>query len=312
MEPVVVVAVIAMIVVLGVVLVRIGMTTARSLPAPAPSPVRTAERTKASCGRQRAAECDRIETSVRASSVADIEDDHFSGFETLAVDVWRDQDFTLRHRAVGLGWIPFVGKPEHHETPEITRGRLERAYRLNDAERNARVEMTEADGGRIAAASAIVAARIYEHPVWHSGLFDNVHSRVDLVEEVTYLVTAAKELRDHLDIAEPPAGLLASDPEVVDAYVQKSKLLQDRLDALLERLRAPNELRLVVARLQVQSDKNQWLNRVSAIDDVDTAAGAVADSLYAIDMRDRAKMAEASAAIWSGGGDTAVNGGLPA
>ncbi|WOC11277.1 hypothetical protein [Gordonia sp. MP11Mi] len=260
------------------------------------SPVRAVQQERAARHRRRSAECDRFETSARASGHA-VKEGHFSGFETLAVDVWMRRDFTLRHRAVGLGWIPFVPKPEHHETPETTRGRLERAYRLNDEERTVAQAMCADDGGRIAAAAAIVAARIYQFPVWHSGLFDGLYARVDLVAEVTYLASAATEVRGQFTRAEPPTGPMASDVDVVALYVQKSGLLQGRLDALLERLRALDDLRTVVARLQARSDKNDWLDSAGSLDDVDVGADAVADSLYAIDIRDRAKSAEAAAAM---------------
>ncbi|MCF8590391.1 hypothetical protein [Gordonia liuliyuniae] len=260
------------------------------------SPVRAAQQESAARHRRRTAECERFEASARASGHA-VEQGHFSGFETLAVDVWMRRDFTLRHRAVGLGWIPFVPKPEHHETREVTRGRLERAYRLNDEERTVVQVLHADDGGRIAIAAAVVAARIYRYPVWHSGLFEDVYARVDLADEVTYLTRAATEIRDQFGRAEAPTGPMASDEDVVALYIQKSNLLQSRLDALLERLRALDELRTVVARLQTRSDKNDWLDSAGSLDDVDVGADAVADSLYAVDIRDRAKSAEAAAAI---------------
>ncbi|GAA4674689.1 hypothetical protein [Gordonia humi] len=299
MEPVAVVLLAIVLIALVLVGVRMRLGASRSAASRSTefSLIRATQRERLMRDRERGDECARIESATCDASGPRPENGHYSGFETLVVDVWDGRDFTLRHRAVGLGWLPFVGPPEHHETPEITRGRLERVYKLNDDERRAHAQVRDTDGGRIAIAAAVVAARIYRYPVWHEGVFDTVHTRVDLVDEVTYLTKAAAEIDDRLKAVRPPAGESVRDSDVVAVYVQKSGLLQARLDGLLDRLRALDELRGAVARAQVQADKTDWLDRAGTIDDVDTAADAIADSLYAIDMRDRARASEAAAGL---------------
>jgi hypothetical protein len=300
MHPAVFVLIVLLLVVAVVVLKTYWNPTARLAAKQDYSPVRAAQRAKVTRHRARATECERIEMEARASDDGvDIPHGHNSGFETLVVDVWNGDDFTLRHRAVGLGWLPFVGKPEHVETPEITRGRLDRTYPLNGDEKHQLAKIRATDGGRIALAAAEVAAHIHRYPVWHSGVFDDVHSRVDLVSEVTSLTNAAIELRDQTRLTDVPVGNVGRDDEIVAVYVQKTELLQSRADALLDRLRALHDLRGVVAQIQQEQNKYDWLDRANTIDDINTAADAVADSLHAVDLRDRARASEAVARIYA-------------
>ncbi len=192
----------------------------------------------------------------------------------------------MRNRAVGRGWIPFVGKPEHDETPEAQASRLERNYRLNGEEKDALEVMRLHPVGRIAFVAGLVAARIYRFPAWKNSFFDEHAVRVDLVGETEQIVTTAVELRDQRAVLGPqPTGALRDDPDIVGVYVEKARILDRRADALMDRLTAFDDYRKVVADIQKMVDKQAWLHRVSDIDDFEHEVRANTDLHKADSMR---------------------------
>lgn len=212
----------------------------------------------------------------------------YSGYVTLAVDVWLGKNFRPRARAVGLSWIPFIAPPEHHETPEITTMRLRRAYRLNDTERAALTAMHLDEAGLLAETAAVIAARIHESPAWHHPFYDDHGVRVDLGREVTTITRAAKALRQQSLLLGPvPSQARAEDPDIVGVYLQKSQRLDKSHDALLDRVCALSDYRNVVSQVQQRLEKQAWLTAAGTLEEdfqreIDTSVHhGTADSIRA-------------------------------
>ncbi|GAA3025660.1 hypothetical protein GCM10010528_04450 [Gordonia defluvii] len=243
--------------------------------------------------------CDRIERGAVLPIKEQPDDGDFTGYTAMVADLWLDRDFTLRARAVGLSWLPFVAPPEHAETQEIARERLRRTYRLNDEEKQGLSRLSRKQGGRIAIVAAAVASRIDRYPVWRLGLFDEGRVRIDLAGEVTYAVDAAKALAEQERLlGPPPVGRMARDPVAAGLYIEKARVLEQRADALLARVEAFEEYRQIVAGIQEDANRQHWLDRVGSIDDLDAAAQAVADGMYADSLRLTAAESRAWATVY--------------
>lgn len=201
-----------------------------------------------------------------------------SGFTTLVVDTWLRKDFTLRARAVGLSWLPFVAPPEHHETPEYSEMRLRRRYRLDSEEKEALSTIDADDAGRIALIAAAAADRVIDDPAWKNDFFDRYGLRVDLAAEVTHAATTAREVhRGWETLGATPTGQRARDAEIVRTYIDRSRALADRTDALAERVAALEDFRVGVADVRDRLDRRAWLDAATAIDDFDHTVDAVVD-----------------------------------
>ena len=217
----------------------------------------------------------------------------------MAADLWLGRDFTLRARAVGWSWLPYVAPPAHVETPEIAKERLDLNYRLNDDERRALRVMARKQAGHIALVAAQIADRIHRTPVWHNQFFAQHECRVDLGAEITYLTQTALTLAEHDRLlGPPPVGSRAEDLDVTGLYIEKAHLLDQRIDALLDRLEALNAYRTTVDQIQARATKQQWLDRMGTIDDVDAGAQAIADRLHADSVRDAAVASHARATAY--------------
>lgn len=222
--------------------------------------------------------CDTIRGEIGSSIPADdrLDDGMVRGFVMLALDVWLGRDFTLRNRAVGLSWIPFVDAPEHEETDETRRARLDRVYRLDDSDKAELEQMRKGLEGQFAFLAGVIAARIHAYPAWQLDFFDDRQVRLDLTAQVTSIAAGAASLRDQRAVlGPPPAGHLGKDNHVIGVYIEKARVLDRRADGVLERLRAFAEYRAVVARIQEREEKRSWLDRVGTIDDLDTAVDDV-------------------------------------
>ncbi|MDF3281605.1 MULTISPECIES: hypothetical protein [unclassified Gordonia (in: high G+C Gram-positive bacteria)] len=251
--------------------------------------------------RDRRSECQRIRRVTDAATHQGdaTEGGHFAGHVVLVHDVWRGADFTLRNRAVGMGWLPFVDVPEHHETAAAATARLDRAYRLNGEEKETLELIDEDDAGQIALAIGQIAARIHRYPAWRLPFFDENGVRVDLTAEVTEVTTAAKRLRAQREILGPaPFGALRADDLIVSTYIAKARTLDTRVDGLMDRLRALAEYRTVVARIQERHDKQEWMARVDAIDDFDHAVESELDRHHGDDIRGAANESELLASVY--------------
>ncbi|WP_020172815.1 hypothetical protein [Gordonia polyisoprenivorans] len=251
--------------------------------------------------RDRHSECQRIRrfTDTAADSGDAIEDGHFAGHVVLVHDVWRGADFTLRNRAVGMGWLPFVDVPEHHETADTATARLDCVYRLNGEEKDNLQLIDKDDAGQIALAIGHVAARIHRYPAWRLPFFDEHGVRVDLTGEVTEVTAAAKRLHAQREILGPaPIGALRADDLIVSTYIAKARTLDTRVEGLMDRLRALAEYRTVVARIQDRHDKQEWMARVDAIDDFDNAVESELDRRHGDHIRGAANESELLASVY--------------
>ncbi len=301
-----------LIVVVGAVLVSLAVTrgmrrrsgspataTHRTFRKPPPTPLQQLAADRRNHRERRNALCDTITRQSTLPMVQRPGDGEYAGFATMVADVWLGRDFTLRARAVGLSWLPFVDAPEHHETAEIARERLNRNYRLGDDERKALQVMSRKQAGRIAVTAAHVADSIHRAPVWERDFFDLHSVRVDLTAEITYLTEAAKTLAEQDKLLGPaPIAQRALDAEIVGVYIEKSRILDERIDALLARLEALDAYRAIVTEVQRRADRQDWLDRVNTIDDLDSAASAVADHHHADALRDTAVESRAWAQVY--------------
>ncbi|AUH69143.1 hypothetical protein ACE11G_09610 [Gordonia sp. PS3] len=220
-----------------------------------------------------------------------------SGHLALALDTWRGRDFTLRARAVGLSWLPFVEPPEHVETAEIADMRLRRRYRP-DSEEQAALRLMQADeNGRLAVLAAVVAARLHQNPAWHDDLLDRYQARIDLDAEVrTVAESAAAIRRARRILGSQPLGPRASDPEIVNAYIDKSSGLDQRADALTDRVLAFLTYAEGADRAREQLDRRAWLDATGPIDDFESRVDAAFDRSVADHLRQRAADVTAFAA----------------
>ncbi|MDY6811180.1 MAG: hypothetical protein SW127_19555 [Actinomycetota bacterium] len=245
--------------------------------------------------------CDRLRNTVASTiPTADrLDDDHVHGHVLLALDVWTGRDFTMRNRAVGLGWLPFVGAPEHHETDETHTARLERVYRLADGEQAELAEMRKDRYGQFAFVAGMIAARIHAYPAWALLFFDERRVRLDLAAQVTAIATGAASLRDHATTLGPaPPGHLRHDADIVGVYIEKARSLDRRADGLVDRLQAFADYRGVVAGIQQREDKRAWMERVGAIDDFDGSIENVVNEAEAKHIRDVAGESEMLAELY--------------
>ncbi len=303
----IVLTVIAMMVVAGYVVLRSEPSSAergierrrqRTAHRLAKTPLGQLELQRQASRQRRTAVCDRVAGAALLRLADRPGDGEHPGFVTMVVDVWLGNEFTLRARAVGLGWLPFVDKPKHVETPDVARERLNRNYRLNDEEKKVLTIMSRKQGGRIAVTAARVADQIHRTPAWDLGYVDRRGGRVDLVAEVSYLTEAAKALADQERRLGPqPVGQRARDLDVVGTYIAKATVLDQRCDALLARLEALDALRDAVADVQRQADRQRWVDGVAEIDELDVAGQAVADELHAQFLRDAAVESAAWGAV---------------
>lgn len=262
------------------------------------TPLQVLESERAARRARRRSVCDRVGRDAQLPLGQRPDSAEFAGFVTMVADLWLGRDFTLRARAVGLSWLPYVGKPKHVETAEVARDRLDRDFRLDDEERRALKMMSRKQAGRIAVTAARVADRIHRTPAWTAGYLDRRGGRVDLVAEVTYLTEAAKALAEQeRRLGPPPVGQRALDVDVVGMYIEKARVLDSRCDALLARLEGLDALREAVVGVQWQADRQGWVDGVGEIDDLDVASQAVADEMYAQSLRDSAVESAAWGAV---------------
>ncbi|MCX2754181.1 MULTISPECIES: hypothetical protein [unclassified Gordonia (in: high G+C Gram-positive bacteria)] len=153
--------------------------------------------------------------------------------------------------------------------------------------------------GQIAWTTAAVADRISALPAWRLDFFDRHAVRVDLEGEVTAISTIAVGLRDQLALlGAEPAGHLATDPQVVSTFVEKSLLLSGRLDELVRRLEAFAGYESIVARIQQRQEKQAWLDRVSGIDDFEHAVATEWDRAEGDRVRHMADESDVLASIY--------------
>ncbi|MEP9394522.1 hypothetical protein ABLE94_20020 [Gordonia sp. VNK1] len=244
------------------------------------SPLEILKADRRSANDRRRVACDSIMVSTRASIAPKerLDEGEFTGHVVLALDVWRGKDFTLRNRAVGLSWLPFVDAPEHEETAETTTARLARVYKLNGEEKVLLDEIKSDPAGRIAIAAGTVAARIHQYPAWRLPFFDKHTVRVDLEAEVTEVTKTAQRLRAQRNVlGPPPAGALCDDQQVVNLYIDKAHVLDARIDSLLDRLQSLNNYRIVVGHTQDRHDKAAWMRKVGEIDDFALAVDSDVD-----------------------------------
>ena len=180
----------------------------------------------------------------------------------------------------GLSWLPPVDAPEHHETPRSP-GSASTAT-TDWATTNAGLEvMSCKQAGRIAVTAAHVADSIHRTPVWGRDFFDLHSVRVDLTAEITYLTEAAKTLAEQDKPFRPaPIAQRALDAEIVGVYIEKSRILDERIDACSRDSKRSTRTGRS-SRMQRRADRQDWLDRVNTIDDLDSAASAVADHHHA-------------------------------
>ncbi|WP_055476084.1 hypothetical protein [Gordonia sp. HS-NH1] len=153
--------------------------------------------------------------------------------------------------------------------------------------------------GQIAWMTAAVAERISDIPAWRLDFFDRHSVRVDLTGEVTAIANAAVGLRDQFAIlGEAPSGHLASDPEVVSTFAEKSLLLSGRLDELVRRLEAFAGYWHIVAQIQQRQEKQEWLDRVGGIDDFEHVVATEWDRAEADRVRHMADESDVLASIY--------------
>lgn len=156
------------------------------------------------------------------------------------------------------------------------RARLDRVYRLDDSDKAELEQMRKSLEGQFAFVAGVIAARIHAYPAWQLDFFDDRQVRLDLTAQVTSIAAGAASLRDQRAVlGPPPAGHLGKDNHVIGVYIEKARVLDRRADGVLERLRAFAEYRAVVARIQEREEKRSWLDRVGAIDELDTAVDDV-------------------------------------
>lgn len=250
---------------------------------------------------RRRAVCDRLRnTTASTIATADrLDDDHVHGHVLLALDLWVGRDFTMRNRAVGLGWLPFVGAPEHHETEDARAARLKRVYRLTGGEQDELAEMRKDRYGQFAFVAGVIASRIYAYPAWALPFFDDRQVRLDLAAQVTAIATGAASLRAHsATLGAAPIGHLRNDDNIVRVYVGKARSLESRADGLVERLEAFADYREVVAGIQQREEKRMWLDRVGSIDDFDGSIESVVNDVETRHIRDMSGESEMLAELY--------------
>ncbi|GAC84994.1 hypothetical protein GP2_028_00500 [Gordonia paraffinivorans NBRC 108238] len=197
--------------------------------------------------------CQDIQQRLEGSRRPD--DDGVGDFGVLALDIWAGR--------------PLDDQQISQSTRRHRPGREERAELEN---------MVRDPVGRIAWTTALVADRVSRNPAWGLEFFDLHSVRVDLAGEVTAIARAATRIRDQLAIlGDPPDGPLGTDDEVMATYAEKAGLLSTRLDGLVERLEAFASYEQIVARIQQRQEKQAWLDRVSAIDELEHAIDAERD-----------------------------------
>lgn len=207
-------------------------------------------------------------------------DDGVGGYEVLVLDIWGGRSFEER----GDGPVAEL---------------VARRYRLGPEERRELERLARDPVGRIAWTTALVADCVGRYPAWRLEFFDLHSVRVDLVGEVTAIATAAARLRDQYEIlGDPPDGHLGADDEVMATYVEKSRLLSSRLDGLVERLEAFADYERIVARIQQRQDKQAWLDRVGAIDELEHVLDAERDRVEGDRVRNMADESEILASIY--------------
>jgi hypothetical protein len=245
--------------------------------------------------------CDGLRDTVASTiPTADrLDDDHVHGHVLLALDVWAGRDFTLRNRAVGLGWLPFIAVPEHQETDETRTARLDRVYRLTGGEQAELAEMRKDRYGQFAYVAGVIAARIHAYPAWALPFFDERHVRLDLAAQVTAIAKGAASLQDHAATLGPaPSGHLRQDPDVVGVYIEKARSLDRRADSLVVRLQAFADYCSVVAGIQEREEKRAWMDRVGGIDDFDGSTENVVNDVEAKHIREMAGESEMLAELY--------------
>ncbi|MBY4573284.1 hypothetical protein ACN94_06735 [Gordonia paraffinivorans] len=221
--------------------------------------------------------CQEIQRRLEGSVPAD---DPASGFEVLVLDIWSGRAFDERDGG-------------------SVAERVVRRYRLGREERTELEQLGRDPVGRIAWTTALVADRVSRCPAWTLEFFDLHSVRVDLVGEVTAIASAAARLRDQLAIlGEPPDGHLGADDEVMATYVEKSRLLSSRLDGLVDRLQAFAGYEQIVERIQQRQDKQAWLERVGAIDELEHVIDAERDRVEGDRVRNMADESEILASIY--------------
>ncbi|MBD0863155.1 hypothetical protein IA539_18410 [Gordonia sp. zg691] len=228
--------------------------------------------------------CRSIQTHIEESEAeSDKPVEGTSGYVVMAFDLWTGRSFDDR-----------AGGPD-----DPVQVRAERRFRLGRGDRKELERFGKDQVGQIALTTALVAERISRYPAWQLDFFDRHGVRVDLVGEVTALATAAAALRDQLAIlGDTPEGHLGADDEVIATFVEKSRLLSTRLDGLVRRLEAFADYGQIVERIQRRREKQDWLDRVSAIDEFEHVVDAEWDRAEGDRLRNMADESDVLASIY--------------
>lgn len=192
-------------------------------------------------------------------------------FATVGIDEWSDQPVAAPDDADAPSTSPPTAEDVEREvslaarTAAAARAACEKRRKhpnLSSEDMKTLRSMHDTEEGKLAYAATVIAAEIEQSPVWSDDAFVDDRTRVDLIEQVTGIVSNCRALLHSKErLGKRPSGALAKDAEVLAIYERRVQGHDERFAAICARIASFLGYRDHIKECETLQEKLLWIEK---------------------------------------------------